>query len=134
MKTYLRIKGLTLAAETRIIKKLEKARGQNKELAKSLHLHRTLEVRSEARSTHLALGFLKGRTMQEMERPLRPLSEGHIATIGMTRNAPNWKRIEQLVLKYGTHYFDTAQALAQNFTEFKDGGAESDSTIFRVMD
>lgn len=133
MKTYLRIKGLTLAAEARIIKKLEKARGQNKSLAKALHLHRTVEVRSEARSTHLALGFLKGRTMQQMERPLRALNEGHVATVGMTRTAPDWKRIEQLVNKYGGQYYETPQRLAQSFTEFKDGGAPTDSTAFRVV-
>lgn len=133
MKTYLKIKGLTLAQEARIIKRLEKARGQNKSLAKSLHSHRTLAVRSEARSTHLALGFLRGRTMQQMERPLRPQNEGHVATSGMTRTAPDWKRIEQLVLKYGVQYFDSAQKLAQSFTEFKDGGAPADSTGFRVV-
>lgn len=123
MKTYLRIKGLTLAAEARIIKKLEKSRAQNKNLRNSLHLHRVKEVRSEARSTHLARGFLKGNTMQQMERPLRPLNQGHVATKNMTRIAPDWKRIEQLVNKYGGQYFENPQDLAQRLAEFKDGGA-----------
>lgn len=135
MKTYLKIKGLTLAQEARIIKRLEKARGQNKGLAKSLHLHRTVEVRREARSTHLALGFLRGRTMQQMERPLRPNDLGHVATVGMTRSAPDWKRIEQLINKYGAQYFDSPQKLAQSFTEFKDGGAPvQDITPFVVAE
>lgn len=122
MKTYLKIKGLSLAAEARIIKRLEKARNTNPNLRKSLHLHRTQEVRSEARSTHLALGFLRGNTMQQMERPLRPENQGHVATKNMTRSAPNWKRIEQLVNKYGGQYFDSPQDLAQRFAEFKDTG------------
>lgn len=123
MKTYLKIKGLTLAAEARIIKKLEQNRRSNPDLRKSLHLHRTIEVRSEARSTHIALGFLRGTSMQQMERPLRPVGEGHVATKNMTRTAPNWKRIEQLVNKYGQQYFDNPQALAQAFAEFKDTGS-----------
>lgn len=123
MKTYLKIKGLSLAAEARIIKRLEKARGQNKDLAAKLHLHRTIEVRSEARSTHIALGFLRGTEMSQMERPLRPADHGHIATKNMTRSAPNWKRIEQLVNKYGVSYFETPQELAQKFAEFKDTGS-----------
>jgi hypothetical protein len=122
-KTTLKIKGLTLAAEARIIKKIEKNRRRNPEQRKSLYLHRTNEVRSEARSTHLAFGFLRGRTMQQMERPLRPLDQGHVRTKNMTRTAPDWKRIETLVSVHGGEYFDNPQALAQRFAEFKDGGA-----------
>ncbi len=120
MKTYLKIKGLTLAAEARIIKRLEKQRGQNNALRQSLHLHRTMEVRSEARSTHIALGFLRGTVYAQMERPLRPVDQGHIATKGLTRSAPNWKRIEQLVNKYGPRYFENPQDMAQKFAEFKN--------------
>lgn len=123
MKTYLQIKGLSLAAEARIIKRLEQSKRRNPKLRASLHLHRVNEVRSEARSTHLALGFLRGRTMAEMEKPLRPENQGHVATKNMTRTAPNWKRIEQLVNKYGVQYFETAQELAQKFAEFKDTGS-----------
>lgn len=133
MKTYLRIKGLTLAAEARIIRKLEKNRHINKGLRNSMYEHRVQVVRSEARSNHLALGFLKGRTMQQMEQPLRPQNEGHIAVKGMTRTAPDWKRIEQLVNRYGGQYFDNPQALAQKLSEFKDGGTPVDTTGYRII-
>lgn len=123
MKTYLRIKGLTLAAEARIIKRLEKNRSANKNLRNSLYEHRVKVVRSEARSNHLALGFLRGNTMQQMERPLRPANQGHVATKNMTRTAPDWKRIEQIVTKYGQNYFENPQDLAQKFAEFKDTGS-----------
>jgi len=121
MKTYLKIKGLSLAAEARIIKRLEKNRSQNPNLRAKLYQHRTVDVRNEARSTHLALGFLRGTTMQQMERPLK-LNRVK-GDKNFTRTAPNWKRIEQLVNKYGGQYFENPQDLAQRFAEFKDGGS-----------
>jgi hypothetical protein len=119
MKTYLKIKGLSLAGEARIIKRLEKSRQTHPKLAASLHMHRTHEVRSEARSTHLALGFLRGVPYKAMELPLRPLNEGHKRSLNMTRTAPDWKRVEQLVNKYGQQYFEGAQDLTGKFTEWK---------------
>ena len=123
MKTYLKVKGLSLAAEARIIKRLEKARNSHPKLRASLHLHRTVEVRNEARSTHLALGFLRGTPYTKMELPLRPLNAGHLKSKNATRTAPDWKRVEQLVLKYGQQYFDSEQDLRQKFAEFKDTGS-----------
>lgn len=122
MKTYLKIKGLSLAQEARIIKRLEKSR-INPKLAASLHNHRTVDVRREARSTHLALGFLRGTTLAQMEKPYRPLNEGHKATKNMSRSLPDWKRIEQLIRKYGVQYFETEQEMLQRFAEFKDTGS-----------
>lgn len=121
MKTYLKIKGLTLAQEARIIKKIEQNRRTNPNLRAQLHKHRTVDVRNEARSTHIALGFLRGTTMQQMERPLK--LDRVKGDKNFTRTAPNWKRIEQLVNKYGGQYFDNPQALAQAFAEFKDTGS-----------
>lgn len=122
MKTFLQLKGLSLAAEARIQKRFEKSKHRHPKLREKIHLHRTIEIRSEARSTHLALGFLRGRDYSLIERPLRPLDQGHIATKNMTRTAPNWKRVEQLVTKYGQQYFDNSQDLAQTFSEWKDTG------------
>lgn len=119
-KTKLAVKFLSLAAEARIIKKLEQNRRRNKNLRNDLYLHRTREVRSEARSTHLARGFLKGHNYGEMEMPLRPRDEGHVATKGMTRTYPDFDRIQQLIEKFGIDYFDSKQQLTQQFAEWRD--------------
>jgi len=120
MKTFLKIKESSLTAEARIIKKIEKNKRTNLSLRRDLHLHRTNVVRPETRSTHLALGFLRGKPHHYMEQPLRPLAEGHIATLGFTKTHPNWDRIEQLVRKYGKSYFESDQVLAQKFSEWRD--------------
>lgn len=122
MKTYLKIKGLSLAAEARILKRLERSRRTHPKLRESIHLHRVHEVRSEARSSHLALGFLRGRAYSTMEQPLInfKLQERQPNT---TKTVPNWKRVEQLVRKYGLKYFDSEQTLMQRFAEWKDTGS-----------
>lgn len=118
MKTFLKVKYLTLTQEARIIKRLEKKRKVGP-MRTSLHQHRTEDVRSEARSTHLARGFIKGTSYAEMELPLRPANQGHIATKNMTRSAPNWARIEQLIKKYGVSYFDSPEAMVQRFAQWR---------------
>lgn len=84
-REMLRIKVNSLAAEARIIRRAErKAWG---ELRNELTLHRRGVVRVAARETHLALGLIKGRTIQQMERKaFRP---------------PDWKAVEKMVRKYG---------------------------------
>lgn len=77
-------------------------------------------LKKEARAHHIALGFLRGRTMDELERPLRPIDKGHISSNGLTKTPPNWARIEELAIKYGQFYFDNPQALLQSFAEFRD--------------
>ena len=122
MKTYLKIKGLSLAAEARILKRLERSRRTHPKLRESIHLHRVHEVRSEARSTHLALGFLRGRAYGKMELPLVDfnLQERQVNT---TKTVPNWKRVEQLVRKYGQKYFADERAMMQAFSDWKDTGS-----------
>lgn len=81
MKTYLRIKIKTLAAESRLIK-AEKARWIKKArcgrlkasppktpatMHVRLHEHRMNIVRPEARDSLLALGFLRGLRYEQME-------------------------------------------------------------------
>lgn len=83
---FLKVKLKSLAAEARIIRKEElRAHG---DLRTALHLHRVREVRAEARSTHLAYGFLRGRT--------HAMVEPNPTTI------PNWDKVRVMVKKYGT--------------------------------
>jgi hypothetical protein len=49
-----------------------------------------LPLRREARLTALALGFIRGRTLEQMEaKTYRPLTEG------------DWKEINAMLKKYG---------------------------------
>lgn len=129
-KTELKLEGLTLAAKSRILKRLARSRQYHPDQRKTFENQRVHAVRSEARSVHLALGFLRGRTMDEMELPLRAKDCGHISTIGMTRTAPNWARVEELVNQYGQQYFGDVRDLSQKFSEFRAGQGEI--TVFEM--
>lgn len=118
MKYELKIAEYTIAQQARLLKKLE--RSKTKDQKKGYHSVRVGVLRQEARAHHLALGFLRGRTMDQMELPLRKLDRGHISSKGLTRTPPNWVRVEELVTKHGKNYFDSEQALLQSFTEFKE--------------
>lgn len=94
MLAYLRIKIASLAAEAVIIRKAEqkfkKRRGEkSRDIFWGLRNHRTVDVRSEARSAIIASGFLRGTPYRKMEPRCRP------------KHDPDWKRVEQLVAKYG---------------------------------
>ena len=99
----LRVKVGSLAAEARIIRRLEasirrkwrKSRERTAEQVAELHHrhfvlreHRIREVRPEARATQLAIGFLRGRSYQQMEPT--------------TKSKPDWARVERLVKRYGS--------------------------------
>jgi len=87
MRVYLRIKALSLAAESKIIRKeMRKYKGES-EAYQGLHLHRVKDEREESRATNLALGSLKGLKYSQIERKCY--------------QAPNWKRVRNLVQKYG---------------------------------
>ena len=84
-REQLKIKVNSLAEESRIIRRAErKTRGPIRE---SLYLHRIRDVREESRSAGLALGFIKGRTWEEMEKSPFTL--------------PDWNRVKTLIAKYG---------------------------------
>lgn len=51
-----------------------------------MYEHRTIVVRKEARAALLAYAFLRGKTYRSCE--------------AMTETLPNWKRVEELVVKY----------------------------------
>jgi hypothetical protein len=105
---YLKIKIMSLAAEARIIR-AEQARHRNRgrggpsDVWWGLHHHRTRDVRSEARSASLAYGFLRGRALARIEQ--------------RTHTQPNWKRVEDLIRKYGEG--DLRERM-QRFTEWKE--------------
>lgn len=84
MSLELLIKSRTLAAEARIIRqnevrlkrlsrKLNSSRASDKR--ELLYRHRIDVVRPEARATHLARAFIKGRPYHTVEKPKRPLPE-----------------------------------------------------------
>lgn len=83
-RTLLKIKGLSLAQEARIIKRMQKKRPAR---AQEMHNHRVNVVRPLARSTHLAYGFLRGKTKEDMELTCY--------------TKPNGLAIRQLVNRYG---------------------------------
>jgi len=64
-REMLRVKSKSLAEEARIIRR-EETRTFGA-LREQLYLHRILQVRAEARATGLAYGFIKGRTLEQME-------------------------------------------------------------------
>lgn len=111
MNDYLQIKIKSLAAEARIIRhrerslRLFKAKGGGKEYrnvgrlsekAKAtwfgLRNHRTMEVRSEARSSLLAYGYLRGTPYLAMEHKCW--------------TEPDWPKVKRMIEKYGTVKLD----------------------------
>jgi len=106
MKNYLRVKVLSLAAEAKIIRKEQNYRHRQRDHAiangygervaeyhdkvrAGLHEHRVTVVRNESRVANIAYGFLRGREYYEIEQ--------------YCYTTPNWKRVEELVMKYAEH-------------------------------
>ncbi len=83
MKTYLKIKISSLAAEARIIRREEQRWPGDHHIRTGLHEHRVIEVRRDARSALLAYGFLRHRAYRTIEPKCH--------------RAPDWKRTQQLV-------------------------------------
>jgi hypothetical protein len=84
---FLKIKLKSLAEESRIIRKEEKR--SRDPLREQLYLHRIHDVRDEARATHIAYGYLRGRALAQMEKS--------------PDNIPSaiWARAQKMVDKYG---------------------------------
>lgn len=93
-RALLRVKIKSLAEESRIIRLEEKRAGKWEELRNRLHRHRVIDVRQEARVAHLAYGLIRGRTLERIE-PKRTTE-------------PNWKRVHDLLKKYGPRGADWA--------------------------
>lgn len=88
-RTYLKVKIKSLAEEARIIRRETKL-AKSTSIKNGLAEHRKGVVREEARLTHLAYGFLRGREYRQME--------------AITHTTPNWDRVRKMVSKYGTHF------------------------------
>lgn len=101
-KLFLKIKLKTLATEARIIRAEEiklrnrarqrRAKGKSVDvsaLLDALHDHRVKAVRRESRLTHLAYGFLRGRSYNAMERKATALKPS------------DWTRVKTMITKYG---------------------------------
>ncbi len=84
-REMLRVKVKSLAEEARIIRKEERRTfGRLREL---LHHHRVWRVRMEARASHLAYGFIRGRTLEQMER--------------IRHTEPDWDKVRSMCKRYG---------------------------------
>jgi hypothetical protein len=84
-RELLRIKFKSLAEEARIIRREERRTFGS--LRDQMYCHRIHVVRSEARITHLAYGFLRGRTLAQIE--------------SIRYTEPNWDRVVELIHRYG---------------------------------
>jgi hypothetical protein len=90
-REMLRVKLKSLAEEAKIIRREEhRTHGA---LRDELHTHRVLQVRSAARATHLAYGFIKGRTLAQMEPTRRPVPD-YIESL-------LWADVRKMLKKYG---------------------------------
>ena len=93
----LKIKLKHLAEEARIIKHQEqKMRGKNwGEHSAYFREHRIHGVRPECRATHIAYGFLRGRTYEQIEGSAKPI-------LDYMYKDNLWKRVSMMVRMYGT--------------------------------
>jgi len=84
----LKIKLKSLAEEARIIRKEERKLVQSGRGPETGYLssHRKQVVRHAARSTHVAYGYIRGRTYQELEVS--------------AKTEPDWDAIAKMVTKY----------------------------------
>lgn len=95
MKTYLKIKIVSLAAEAVLIKREERRWKRGSDVRLGLAEHRRGIVRDEARSAQVAYGFLRGRDYRQVEPTSRTL--------------PNLGRVCRLVQKYGHPHLSESQ-------------------------
>lgn len=126
MKTrikMLKVKIKSLAAEAPMIR-MEERRAKGRRLAEAfvgrddalreeLYRHRLDVVRPEQRASLLAYAFLRGRPLATVEKKCRP------------GNEPDWKRVGQLVEKFGVVYTAKAdkEAQADRLREWRDQAA-----------
>lgn len=93
-RAMLKVKIKSLAAESKIIRS-ECKKHRNARfgvIADELYTHRTWNVRRESRATNLAYAFIRGKDYKTVEASFRV---GH---------APDWNKVEQMVIKYGKVY------------------------------
>lgn len=92
-RKLLKVKLKALAAEAKIIRFEEKrTKGA---LRDELCAHRRFAVRTEARATHLAYGFIRGRAYRQIENKCD--------------TPPDWKKVEGMIKRYGKNNRDFEQ-------------------------
>lgn len=85
-RAMLRVKVKSLMVEAAIIR-AEERKARDIWTLGSLHQHRVLSLRSEARHSSLALGLIKGRTWRQME----------VSCV----KEPDWEYVQKLLTKFG---------------------------------
>lgn len=90
-REMLRVKLINLMQEARLIRR-EETRTHG-ELRNELREHRVGIVRQAARETHLAYGFIRGRTYAQMEANCEKAK------------APDWAAVRKMIGKYGPRNF-----------------------------
>lgn len=91
-KIKLKIKAMSLAEESKIIKRLEKG-CEDKYGTNPIYLHRIQDVRNESRATNLARAFISGQTYKNIESSRKPEKE---RTFELIKG-----RFYKIVQKYG---------------------------------
>ena len=92
MKTILKEQNLTHAQHVRRMRALSRSYQKGHPARRNLMEEARDHARKkEARSVHVAYSFLRGRTYSEVEND--------------SRTAPDWDRIQELVEKFGSHYY-----------------------------
>lgn len=108
-REMLRIKLKSLAAEAVIIRSEErKIQGP---LREEMHLHRISTVRSAARSTGIAYGLIRGKTLLQME----PTS----------KTEPDWNSIKQMLRRYGNASMDVEATVAAKSIVYKEAALKA---------
>jgi hypothetical protein len=94
-REMLRVKVKSLAAEARIIRREElRTHGP---LRAELYFHRTGPLRAEAGATHLAYGFIRGRTLEQTE----PSRAGQTVATNLLSEEQLWDKVSTMLKKYG---------------------------------
>ena len=106
-RIYLKVKIVSLAAEARIIRNLEKRRRAYlvrryknldgapwNDVFYGLNTHRRFELRTEARHAQLAYGFLRSKAYRTIE------NAPHWLKPPFSKQQPNLRRIAEIVCKF----------------------------------
>ena len=104
MKTKLKIKISTFAAEAKIIRREERKWMGDHPMRSSLHEHRVVGLRRSCRTSSLAYGFLRERLYSTME--------------AFAYTSPDWNGIEKEVVRFGCPWYGTEQEVKQRFSEW----------------
>lgn len=95
LRTFLKVKIKSLTAEAKIIRR-EEQKARTIMQSGFLRKHRIFNLREEARASHIAYGFVRGRKFRQVENKTKPedLSEGMLSNI------------QSMVLKYGPEFLN----------------------------